>query len=137
MRAVSLTAGLERLGEVRSFLAGSLPEEYASLTPSVELILEEFLVNVVTHAYGGRPGPLEVSLREVMFDGRPHVAIKVVDWGPPFDPFSDAPEPDVALSLDERPIGGLGLRLIRSLVAHHSYFRAAGSNTAEVWVPRP
>ena len=137
MRAMALTVSLERLDEVRAFLAGNLPVEFASLTPSVELILEEFLVNIVNHAYGGRSGPLEVALREVSFDGWPHLALKVVDWGPPFDPFSDAPEPDVSLDVDARKIGGLGLRLVRAMAAHHSYIRSRGANIVEVWVRSP
>jgi anti-sigma regulatory factor (Ser/Thr protein kinase) len=134
---VALTASLGRLDEVRAFLASDLPAEFASLTPSVELILEEFLVNVVKHAYEGKPGPLEASLRFVAFDGRPHLALKVVDWGPPFNPFSDAPEPDVTLDVDSRSIGGLGIRLVRSMAAHHSYFRSGGANTVEVWIKSP
>ena len=134
MRTLALTAGPDGLGEIQSFLTSSLPARFASLSPSVELILEEFLVNVINHAYKGQPGPLEVSLREVAFDGQPHLAIKVTDWGPPFDPFSGAKEPDTSLDIDERPIGGLGVHLIRSLAAHHSYCRAMGANTAEVWI---
>ena len=137
MRAMALTVGLERLDEVRVFLTGALPAEFASLTPSVELVLEEFLVNVVKHAYSGQPGPLEVALKPVSFDGRPHLALKVVDWGPPFNPFTDAPEPDVTLDLDSRSVGGLGVALIRSMAAHHSYFRAGGANTVEVWIASP
>jgi anti-sigma regulatory factor (Ser/Thr protein kinase) len=127
---------LESLPEALAFLTGDMPEEFASLTPRVELILEEFLVNVVTHAYKGRPGPLELRLRRVMFDDWPHLALKVVDWGPPFDPFQ-AEEPDLGLSVEEKPIGGLGLHLVRSFAAHHSYLRDLESNEVEVWIRWP
>ena len=134
---MSLTVDLGRLGEVQAFLTADLPAGYASLTPSVELILEEFLVNAVKHAYAGKPGPLEVSLRAVAFDGLPHLALRVVDWGPPFNPFADAPEPDVSADVDSRALGGLGIRLVRSIAAHHSYFRSGGANAVEVWIRKP
>lgn len=137
MTSLALTVGLERLVEVRAFLTGDLPDGFASLTPSVELILEEFLVNAVNHAYAGRPGPLEISLHAVAFDGFPHLALRVVDWGPPFNPFADAPEPDVTADIDSRAVGGLGIRLVRSIAAHHSYFRSGGANAVEVWIRKP
>jgi anti-sigma regulatory factor (Ser/Thr protein kinase) len=137
MRVLALTASLDRLREIQNFLAAAIPEEFASVTPRIELIVEEFLVNAVKHAYGGQPGPLEVSLREVVFDGQPHLALKVVDWGPPFNPFTEAKPADLSLDLEDRPIGGLGIHLIRSAASHTSYFRAMGANTAEVWIQSP
>ena len=38
------------------------------------------------------------------------------DDAPPFDPFVEAPAPDLDADLDARPIGGLGVHLIRSLM---------------------
>jgi anti-sigma regulatory factor (Ser/Thr protein kinase) len=137
MRALVLPARLESLHGALAFLIGGLPEEFSPLAPKVELILEEFLVNAVKHAYRGEPGPLELRLREVYFDGWPHLAIKVVDWGPPFDPFAEAKTPDLSLGLDDRPLGGLGIHLVREMAAHHSYCRDLGANTVEVWVRRP
>jgi anti-sigma regulatory factor (Ser/Thr protein kinase) len=131
------TASLDKLEEVRTFLSRDLPDEYVGLKPSVDLILEEFFVNVINHAYEGRPGPLEVSLRQVSFDGLPHLAVKIVDWGPPFNPFDEAPQPDLTLGLDEKSIGGLGIHLVRNMVSHSSYFRDRGANSVEVWLKRP
>jgi anti-sigma regulatory factor (Ser/Thr protein kinase) len=137
MRGLVVSARLESLAPVLAFLAGDFPEEFAALTPKVELILEEFLVNVANHAYQGEAGPLEVRIREVLFDGWPHLAIRVADWGPPFDPFAEGKEPDLTLGVEDRPIGGLGLHLVRNMAAHHSYCREMGSNIVEVWVRRP
>jgi anti-sigma regulatory factor (Ser/Thr protein kinase) len=131
------TARLDKIEEVRTFLVDGLPNEYVSLTPSVDLIIEEFLVNVVNHAYKGQPGPLEVSLRQVDFDDWPHLAVKIMDWGPPFNPFEEAPQPDLTLSLEEKSIGGLGIHLVRHMIAHNSYSRERGANTVEVWIKRP
>jgi anti-sigma regulatory factor (Ser/Thr protein kinase) len=137
MRALVMTADLQRLGEVQAFLTTDLPSDFAALSPSVQLVLEEFLVNVVNYAYRAGPGPLEVSRRMVVFDGSPHLAVMVRDWGPAFNPFVDADRPDVEQNLDERAIGGLGIHLVRSMATHYSYFRSCGANTVEVWFKQP
>jgi anti-sigma regulatory factor (Ser/Thr protein kinase) len=137
MWALIFTASLDKLDEARSFLTGGLPEEFASITSSVELIFEEFFVNIVNHAYQGQSGPFEVSLRQVLFDDWPHLAMKVVDWGPAFDPFTEAKAPDLNQDIDLKTIGGYGVHLVRNIAAHYSYFRDRGANTVEVWVRRP
>ncbi len=51
----------------------------------------------------------------------------IEDDGPRFDPLS-LPPPDVTASLDERPIGGLGLFLVRQLMDAVSYDRVGARN---------
>jgi anti-sigma regulatory factor (Ser/Thr protein kinase) len=133
MKKLLMSTSLDNLSELQAFLTDGLPKGFAALSPSIELILEEFLVNIHTYAYGGSPGPLEVCRRLVSFDGKPHLAVMVRDWGPPFDPFSDSLKPDVNLALEEREVGGLGLHLIKNLASHFSYYRSLESNMAEVW----
>ena len=49
------------------------------------------------------------------------------DTGVPFDP-TVAPEADISASLENRPIGGLGIHLVRSIMDNVSYKRAEGRN---------
>ena len=51
----------------------------------------------------------------------------MADDGPGFDPLS-APEPDTSLGIEERPIGGLGIALVRRLMDHVEYERRDGKN---------
>ena len=55
------------------------------------------------------------------------VTVTITDDGPPFDPFRQA-APDTTLSVDERPIGGLGIHLVRELMDEVSYQRRDGQN---------
>ena len=48
--------------------------------------------------------------------------------GKPFDPIAQAPDVDTTLSAEERPIGGLGIFLIRQIMDHVSYQYQDGSN---------
>ena len=65
----------------------------------VELAVEEWVVNLCTHAYGGRDGEVEVAVRK----GDGELLIEIIDEGPPFDPTASV-EPDLALPLDQ--LGG-------------------------------
>jgi len=55
----------------------------------------------------------------------------VEDDGKPFDPLQ-APPPDLSLPLERRPIGGLGIHLIRNLMDEVSYARVGGRNVLKM-----
>ena len=137
MATLSVPARLEHLANVNAFIHENIPAAYAPLIPQVELAAEELLVNVFSYAYPETPGEAEIGCREVRFDGVPYFCFKVRDWGARFDPFLEAPEPDVTLGVSERPIGGLGIHLIRSIVAHYAYSRYEDSNIIELFFALP
>jgi serine/threonine-protein kinase RsbW len=100
----------------------------ASLPPALEspfeLALEEVFMNVVMH--GATPSSVpwvEVSLD--VADGG--LTMTVEDDGRPFDPLS-LPPPDVAASLSERPVGGLGVYLVRQMMDAVTYSRVGTRN---------
>lgn len=91
----------------------------------LNLALEELVTNIVCHAYADDlPHRIKVSL--ALEDGA--VAAEIEDDGRPFDPFAEAPVPDLEQALDDRPIGGLGVHLIRSFMAEVGYRRDGERN---------
>ena len=138
MPQLHLPATLEQLAAVNSFLEANVPAAFRALLPNVELAAEELLVNVFSYAYPeGSDGMAEVALREVSFDGRAMLCFTVKDWGAPFDPFAEAPAPDLTLDTESRPIGGLGVFLIRSVTAHQAYSREGDANIIDVYFALP
>jgi anti-sigma regulatory factor (Ser/Thr protein kinase) len=91
---------------------------------AIDLALEEHLTNVFN--YGFEPGghPQVVVRIEQNPSG---LTVEISDNGRPFNPL-EHPEPDVSLPLEERPIGGLGIHLIRKSVEQLSYRHEAGRN---------
>ncbi len=90
----------------------------------VNLVLEELEVNALTH---GRASGLEEY--EIMISSQPKVVtVELTDDGPPFNPLTDAPLPDLDAPLESRPIGGLGIYLIKTMVDDVSYRREAERN---------
>jgi anti-sigma regulatory factor (Ser/Thr protein kinase) len=125
-----LPAKLPSLSRFREFVdrsataAGAGPE----LRLKIELVLEELLVNHVLHGYGSAEGDSEVAC----FRRAPaHFCLEVVDEAPPFDPLGHA-SPDLSLALEDRPIGGLGIHLVRSLADEISYRREGDKNVVTV-----
>ena len=101
--------------------ASALPPE--SQFP-FELALEEVFMNVVMH--GSTPDhvpTVEVSLRREADD----VILSIADTGPAFDPL-EAPNPDIGAAIEDRPIGGLGIYLLREMMDEFSYARLDGRN---------
>ena len=77
----------------------------------LKLACEEIVVNVTSYAYPeGSDGFLDVYIRK---DDR--IVIRFEDGGIPFNPLEHE-NPDTTLSWDERPIGGLGIFLVRSMM---------------------
>ena len=95
----------------------------------LELAVEEALVNVFDYAYAKQPNPGTVTCRVgVEADG---LTVEIVDEGPPFDPLA-RPDPDTALTLEQRQPGGLGIFMIRQLTDEVSYRREEDRNVLTI-----
>ncbi len=96
----------------------------ADLTFRANLALEEVVLNIIEHGFDGGLHEIECRLRS-----EPHVlTIEVSDDGRPFDPLREAPAPDLDAPLEERPVGGLGVHLVRSMTDEMSYRRERDRN---------
>lgn len=93
-------------------------------TGHVCLAIEEAVVNVMNYAYPeGAVGTVDVEANTD--DGC--LIFTIIDRGKPFDP-TVYKKVDVNLPVEERPIGGLGIHLIRQLTDTVSYNRSDGKN---------
>ena len=88
------------------------------------LALEEILVNVIRHGHpeGGKHEiQVQLSLEQDC------VIATVEDDGIAFNPL-EAPEPDLDSPIETRPIGGLGIHLVRKITDGLEYRRHEGRN---------
>jgi sigma-B regulation protein RsbU (phosphoserine phosphatase) len=122
-----LRGGIEGLPAVAAWLQQALDETGIDddLAGELQLVAEEVLANVVHHAHRDRPDA-EATVRLEVDDER--VVMTFGDDGPPFDPLTEAPEPDLDLAPEARPIGGLGVLLCKRLADRIDYRREAERN---------
>jgi serine/threonine-protein kinase RsbW len=110
MAKLSLWVDYSQLAALRDFVVQTSHELGldSATTYDLQLAVDEACTNVVRHAYDGESGRIELEI-QATGEG---VRVTVWDWGQPFDP-ENIPEPDVTAPLEQRPLGGLGLFLMR------------------------
>lgn len=92
---------------------------------SLHLVLEEAVTNVINHGYtDGQPHTFTVALAALADD---RVRAVLTDDAVAFDPLA-RPAVDVNAPLEERPIGGLGVHLLKKLTDYSHYERRDGRN---------
>ena len=93
-------------------------------TTNVCLAVEEAVVNVMRYAYTeGSKGEIRVSASA----SNDKLTFEIRDNGKPFDPTA-AENPDITLTARQRPIGGLGIFLMRRYMDAMNYKRECDSN---------
>ena len=96
----------------------------AELGSSLNLALEEAVTNVILYAYPeGTEG--EVFVDAAAADTA--ITFTITDGGKPFDPTSRE-EVDINAPLEERPVGGLGIHLVRRIMDDVRYERRGERN---------
>jgi anti-sigma regulatory factor (Ser/Thr protein kinase) len=123
---LNVLPNLDELGRIAAEVEamGKREDWSPNLVFRANLVLEELLVNIIK--YGQSDG---IKGFDITLTSEPdRLTIEVVDEGKPFDPVKDAPPPVLTGSLEDRPVGGLGLHLVRSLVDELSYKRERGKN---------
>ncbi|MGD9765018.1 MAG: ATP-binding protein [Candidatus Binatia bacterium] len=110
---------LERVGRALEEFgrAAAVPPPAIS---AIVLAVDELLTNIIWYA-----GSSDIFLR-VRREADELIA-ELDDAGKPFDPLQVEP-PRLDIPIDERPIGGLGIHLVRQLVDGVSYERVGDRN---------
>lgn len=125
-RSLTLANRLDELTRISTFLEGcaeawDLP---MPLTFSLNLVLEEAFTNVVQYAFKDKESHEILLITEKRED---EVVITMIDDGVPYDP-TEKSDPDINLSAEDRPIGGLGIFLIKKTMDKVDYYRKEDKN---------
>ena len=125
-RHLTLENNLDSIPQLNEFVDG-ISEELGfdmSTTMKLNLAIEEAVVNIINYAYPeGTKGfvNIDASSNDV------RLKFVITDEGTPFDP-TTRKEVDTTLPVEERPIGGLGILLVRKLMDSINYERIDGKN---------
>jgi sigma-B regulation protein RsbU (phosphoserine phosphatase) len=117
------------LDDVEAFMdaAGAI----SRLKYAVMLAIEELVTNTIKYGYDDADAH-QIRLR---LDLRSPVTLRIEDDGHPFDPNTQAPEVSSDAALEDRPIGGLGLHMVRAQTTSFEYRRIGEINRVDLQFP--
>ena len=119
-----LPSRIEAIADLARAVEAALPDR-SDLAFSANLCLEELITNTIQHGLKGRPDG-RIDVRMSMSDEWLEIVLK--DDAPPYDPFVAVPEPDLDVGLEDRPIGGLGVHLVKQLMDDaRAYYDGSGN----------
>jgi len=117
---------LDELTRIASFL-NDLGAEWTlneRLVNSLNLVLEEAISNIILYGYkDGERHTIEIYFRK----SENEILISIKDDGMAYDPTLRT-DPDVSLSVEDRPVGGLGVFLMKKLMDGVEYQWEGGRN---------
>lgn len=125
MKELRLDATIENYETVNAFVEEQLEAQECPMKVQIQLLvaLEEMYVNVAHYAYGEETGM--ATIQTDIVPGR--AEIWIIDSGMAFDPLAK-PDPDIHLSAEDRPIGGLGVYMVKKSMDAFTYERKNEQN---------
>ncbi|MBF0406286.1 MAG: ATP-binding protein [Candidatus Riflebacteria bacterium] len=109
-------------GEIVLFLEQL--NENADTIYKFKLVIEEIVTNIIKYAF------IDNKKHEIFISAevlRDRIIISFIDDGREFNPKS-APKPDTFADIEKRPIGGLGIFLVKSMMSEIIYLRKNNKN---------
>lgn len=126
MKELEIEATVDNLGKVIDFVNEQLEQVGCSMKAQmqIDIAVEEIYVNIAHYAYHPTgPATIRVELEQEPLS----VILTFIDHGVPYDPLAKE-DPDLTLSAEERPIGGLGIFMVKKSMDHVAYEYKDGKN---------
>ena len=92
---------------------------------SVEMAIEEIYLNIVYYAYAQKDGDA-IILADINEKDK-ILTLTFIDEGPEYNPLLKE-DPDTTMDIMDRPIGGLGILMVKKMMDDVAYCRENGEN---------
>ncbi|MBQ2604086.1 MAG: ATP-binding protein [Acutalibacteraceae bacterium] len=127
MKELNIEATPENIDTVIAFVDEQL-EEYGcgmKAQMAIDVAVDELFANIAHYAYSPETGYATVRV-DVIKDPL-SVEITFIDNGVPYDPLANI-DPDTSLSVEDRPIGGMGIFIVKKSMDLVNYEYKDGKN---------
>lgn len=131
MSELNIDAKTENLDKVLAFVDQHLEERGCAVQVQmqIDVAVEELFVNIAQYAYAPDTGV--ATIRVELQEDPLVVVITFIDNGIPYNPLAKE-DPDITLSAEERPIGGLGIYMVKKSMDDMSYEYKDGQNILRI-----
>lgn len=126
-------AKLENFEKLLNDIEGLLEETNcpADMIYQLNICFEEIYVNICNYAYSNGNGDGKARILLEITENPYKVLIKFRDTGIPYNPL-EKEDPDINLSAEERPIGGLGIYFVKNMMDEVLYEYNNGENVLSI-----
>ena len=131
MKELNISATVENIPVVTAFVDEQLETLNCPLKAQmqIDIAIDELFGNIAQYAYNPDIGSATVRV-EVSEDPLA-VIITFIDGGIPYDPLK-ADDPDITLSAEDRPLGGLGIYTVKKSMDAIIYEHRDGKNILSI-----
>lgn len=131
MKELNISATVENIPVVTAFVDEQLEALNCPLKAQmqIDIAIDELFGNIAQYAYNPDIGSATVRV-EVSEDPLA-VIITFIDGGIPYDP-PKADDPDITLSAEDRPLGGLGIYMVKKSMDAIIYEHRDGKNILSI-----
>ena len=134
MQSEIIPASMEYLSRVMSLTEEELRQAGCGEKDRrlIEISVEEIFTNIASYAYGGGEGVIRIrwDIRQVR-NGQKEAVICFADEGTPYNPFARK-DPDLTLPMEQRPVGGLGVYMVKQFMDETDYRCEKGRNVTVI-----
>ena len=127
MKDLTIDAKVDNLDQVLAFVDEQLEKAGCSigLQTQIDIAVEEVFVNIAQYAYNPNIGPATISVEST--SNPLTVRLTFMDQGMPYNPLAKE-DPDITQNVEERPIGGLGIYMVKNIMDDVQYEYKDGQN---------
>lgn len=127
MKELTIEAIPENVDAVIEFVEEQLEEYGCGMNEqmAIEVAIDELFANIAQYAYNPDTGYATVQV-DVLKDPL-SVEVTFIDHGKKYDPLARE-DPDTTLSIEDRPIGGMGILIVKKSMDAVNYEYKDGKN---------
>lgn len=128
----TFSATIKSIPEIKSLITSWLDSHGCPARTKFQIYsaLDEIFSNIVNYGYGEKEGYVQIQLD---FNEATRMAsIAFIDNCPEFNPL-EKEDPDLMLSDEDRPIGGLGIFLVKQMMDNVTYQRTNNCNVLTIF----
>ena len=131
MKELTIAATVENIETVTDFVNEQLEALDCPMKAQmqIDIAIDELFGNIAHYAYHPEVG--NATVRVEVTEEPLAVIVTFIDKGMPYDPLRAA-EPDIALSAEERNLGGLGIYMVKKSMDEITYEYKDGKNILSI-----